>query len=181
MKKYKYPFLSLLLLVIILIFLMPYILPTEKLSDVSSAGGFVLRDQLWEGEVYIRKDLTAPFSTTVRIMPGTRINVGESVKLTFNGKLIATGAVDNPIRFTSIESKPNSGYWGGIYINGADSILDNVQVGYAENDVIINAKKATVKNSFFHSAEVCLTYNVDAVLENNRFKDCGSNEKNINN
>lgn len=180
MKKYTY-FLYLFPLVIVLIFLMPYILPAEKLNDVSTTGGFILRDQSWEGEIYVKKDLNTPFSTTVRIMHGTKINVAKSVKLTFNGKLIATGAVDNPIRFTSIESKPSSGDWVGIYINGADSLLDNVQVGYAESDVVINAKKATVKNSFFHSAEVCLAYNVDTVLENNRFKDCKTNEKNINN
>ncbi|MBI2672701.1 hypothetical protein HYX19_00410 [Candidatus Woesearchaeota archaeon] len=180
MKKYTY-FLYLLPLVIILIFLMPYILPAEKLSDVSTTGGFILKDQIWEGEIYIKKNLNTPFSAVVRIMPGTKINVAKSVKLTFNGKLIATGAVDNPIRFTSIESKPNPGDWEGIYVNGADSILDNVQIGYAENDVVINAKKAAVKNGFFHSAETCLTYNTNTVLENNRFKDCETNEKNINN
>ncbi|RPI30712.1 MAG: hypothetical protein EHM70_13205, partial [Chloroflexota bacterium] len=89
----------------------PYTLTTRSPDEPVS--GYIIADTLWTSEkIYVvGGDLTINSGVTLTIQAGTQVRFNGNYSLNVNGTLIADGAPDAPILFTS----GTSGRWNRIY------------------------------------------------------------------
>ncbi|RNC67594.1 MAG: hypothetical protein ED859_14030 [Desulfuromonadales bacterium] len=78
-------------------------------------------DTVWRGDVVIEGSLTVAPQTTLTLEPGTvvrfrRTTAGEDAGplLLVQGRLVARGSAEAPVRFTSVFPDPQPGEWQGI-------------------------------------------------------------------
>lgn len=98
-----------------------FLLNASALAASPSAGfsydnGIVSEDVTWRGNVVINGSLTIASQATVRIEPGTRVQVISASKhqlsrLVVMGRIQALGSADSPVLFTSGNAR-----WGGILL-----------------------------------------------------------------
>lgn len=106
-------------------------------------------DTLWTaaGSPYlISEDLIVDPGVTLTVEAGTtvkfaKINLEENysnrAEMIVKGTLKAVGTASFPIRFTSATASVEMGSWGGIYLEGNGSWLENVQVDHAINGMTV--------------------------------------------
>lgn len=70
--------------------------------------------EIGPGKVRIKEDREYGPETTVRILPGTTVQLGKRVSLIFRGKVLAEGTVAKPILFTEKKKR-----YGGIALQGS--------------------------------------------------------------
>ncbi len=99
------------------------------------------QDTVWQGEVLIDGILTVAPEVVLEIRPGTRIRftfmdsngdgVGEH-EMFIQGRLHAVGTEDDPVVFTSAESRPFSGAWGALnmMMSEEDNLLAHCVMEY---------------------------------------------------
>jgi len=75
----------------------------------------------FNGEVVLEDDYTVIEPDTLFIAPGTRVRLGNDVRLIVDGRIVARGTAEEPIVF---EASQEGGYWRGIKINGLDDPPD---------------------------------------------------------
>lgn len=81
------------------------------------------------GEVRIEQNLTIPDSVTLAFLPGATVKLEDDVKIDVYGKLLAVGAENDSITFTSVYSSPaTSKFWDRIKFN--DSANDSSRFEY---------------------------------------------------
>ncbi|HMA62711.1 MAG TPA: right-handed parallel beta-helix repeat-containing protein, partial [bacterium] len=92
------------------------------------------------------------------INPGTKVKFNAGQSLTVSGYLIADGAPDDSIVFTSNQSVPMPADWGSIYINDSPmSLVDHVIYEYASNGINGHGSQSgemTITNSRFDNLHV---------------------------
>ncbi len=67
------------------------------------------------------------------------------------GKIIAQGTSDQPILFTSAQSKPEYADWDELIL-ASNSILEHVELSYAHNGINLNGNNILIKNSNIHDS-----------------------------
>ncbi len=100
------------------------------------------QDTVWDGEVLVDGILTIPPGVTLHVRPGTTVRftrretngdgIGEH-ELFIQGRLLASGTAEAPVRFTSAEVDPRPGDWGAINIMASEeeNLLEQVEIEYA--------------------------------------------------
>lgn len=88
----------------------------------------IVYDTVWEGDVFVDGVVTVETGTILMIKPGTSVNflwrdtnndgIGES-GVCVSGTLLAKGARDNPIVFSS-DSKTSKAQWDGIFFTASE-------------------------------------------------------------
>ncbi len=94
-----------------------------------------------ESPYYVTCDTTLLPAVTLEIEPYVQVRFSAGVALTISGTLHATGALDQPITFTSDLESPAPGDWGGLrFVAGSsDSELTSCVVEYATVGVHVYA------------------------------------------
>ena len=105
--------------------------------------------------------LDSPFVVcqNVTIMEGVTLTIEQGVEVRFgggpftiivNGRLIAKGTMEKPIKFTSNKEGPEAGDWAALFFNGTGqpaSILEHCVLEYGTNSIIVNGGTVIVKAS----------------------------------
>ncbi len=102
----------------------------------------------WSGNVYVSGDVTVGAGQTLVIDPGTRVwvspmdqdanGLGDYV-LTATGAIDANGTLADPILVAPDDPSPAAGDYEGFVLNGVGSVLEYVQVRYAETGYRVGA------------------------------------------
>ncbi|AJE03024.1 right-handed parallel beta-helix repeat-containing protein [Geobacter pickeringii] len=84
-------------------------------------------DTVWRGEVVVEGSVTVSPQTTLTVEPGavvrfrrTSAGIGAGPLLLVQGRLVARGSADSPVRFTSFFPEPQAGDWEGIVLLGSE-------------------------------------------------------------
>lgn len=120
----------------------------------------LFQDTVWEGEVLIDGILTVPPEVTLEIRPGTTVRftsydsngdgIGEH-EVFIQGRLVAVGTVERPVRFTAAAPDPAPGAWGAINMMGSEegNRLEHCVVEYAYRGFHAHFSGAQVRHSLF--------------------------------
>jgi len=153
----------------------------------------------WIGDkVYIIKEWDFHVNSRLSIEPGAVIKFhykeGPALTVTSNGAIIAKGASDKPIVFTSYKddshggdtnndensSSPQSGDWNGIYIEESGSVFNYCWFYYGGPDKVLevwNTSLSVTNSTFAHNRGIALNISkatIGTIVEENIFYD---NEK----
>ncbi len=91
------------------------------ITFVDVAAGDITTDTTWtKNTVYTLKGYVFVVGSTLTIEPGTVIkgDAGSALTITSTGRIVAAGTAAEPIVFTSSNSMPMSGDWGGLVMLG---------------------------------------------------------------
>jgi hypothetical protein len=143
----------------------------------------IRQDQTWSGDILVTQHVTIVSGVTLTIAPGTTVRF-EPMRPLFvsdptlyvNGRLIAMGTAEKPIRFTSNAIQPEPGDWGGIrfYRGSAGSILDHVIIEFPVTAVYPD-DNITVSNSIIRWVlGTALPIYGDATVTRNRIYQIGA-------
>lgn len=132
----------------------------------------IAEDTTWSGRVSIEGALTIAPQATVTISPGTVIafrrtaGAENAAVLLVQGRIVAQGTSDQPIRFTGGAGDARSSSWQGIVFLASEkkNILEQCLVDGAETGIDAAYSTLTVKNIRFSGcrtglrAQDCLLY-----------------------
>ncbi len=106
-----------------------------------------------ENSPYIITDTTVVFGSNIlTIEPGVVVKFYDDVQLRIQGSLIAQGATNDSITFTSYNSNPQMGSWGEIFLEyHAILTLEYVKMEYANKALKYGylGTTCTIENSIF--------------------------------
>lgn len=106
--------------------------------DFTYAGETITEDVAWHGEVLVAGTLTVAPQATLTLEPGTvarfRPSGGGDAGLLVQGRLVAAGTRENPVKFTSDSDGVGTGGWQGIVILADEkrNVLEHCLVEGAE-------------------------------------------------
>jgi len=189
--------------ILAVVFIVYTFLSTTQRSNTSISGWFI-GNQIWSGDIYVTGDVV--ILGNLAVLPGTTVTVsvgdnrhwGDEVPPDgFNdkdptrlkayttthssifvlGKLVARGAQNQPIVFTSAAQKPNLADWEAIIFQGDGSVIDNVIVEYTRNGLNPTGKQpnSMIQNSISRHAlwGAISSANSNIKIINNRLSDAG--------
>ncbi len=143
--------------------------PPEELkpggqSRFAYKGETITEDTSWSGRVRIQGALTIASQATVSISPGTVVEfqraAGQDSKavLLIQGRIVARGTNDQPVRFTSNADDVRSGAWQGIVFLASEkkNIMEYCRIEGAETGVDAGYSTITIKNSSFSRCRTAL-------------------------
>lgn len=111
-------------------------------------------DTAWRGEVFVEGALTVAPQTTLTLEPGTVVRFRRTVAgegagplLLVQGRLVARGSAEAPVRFTSSFSDPQAGEWQGIVFLGSEkkNLLEQCRVEGAAVGIDASFSTVTLK------------------------------------
>ncbi|MBI5410098.1 MAG: right-handed parallel beta-helix repeat-containing protein [Nitrospirae bacterium] len=133
----------------------------KKIHNYFYTGDVVIdKDTAWDGEIIIDGIVHVARGVTLMINPGTTIKfkkidrngdgVGDAM-LKVGGRLVAEGAPDKMIRFTSGEERPERMDWSYLlfFVSGDESIIRHCMFEYAFTGVQAHFSKAVISDSAF--------------------------------
>src|SRR3989338_7813891 len=165
--------------------------------------GIIIRPQLWDGNITVVGDVFVVPWISLTIAPGTIIlfekdtdiegtdwtkwaddyiiehndptgkeGYGES-HFEIAAKIIAMGTKENPIIFTSAQTKKEYADWDQLVLFSG-SILENVDLSFAHNGINLDGEGVVIKNSIIHnSLWSCIdVFSTDNLIEGNEVYHC---------
>ncbi len=150
------------------------LVPTVKATYVE---GPIYLNTVWtlvDSPFVVSNNVTVDSGATLTIEPGVEVRFGGDFSLIVNGRLIANGAKDKMIRFTSNNPTPAAGYWGTIIFSGSQSSsLTYCTIEYGKNGTTLEAGTLTLKNSLVKSSSDngIVINGGNAVIENSEITD----------
>lgn len=133
-------------------------------------------DTVWQGVVKVTGDVYVPPGVTLTIAPGTTVkfvSIDEKsdrnlfgidepyypqAELIVRGKLIARGAKDNIIVFTSAESDAKPADWGAINLLGNNNnVIENCKILFAYNGIHAHGAAAMINYNEFTKNAVAIS------------------------
>lgn len=102
--------------------------------QLSYADKLLSEDTVWRGEVLVEGAVTVAPQATLTVQPGTvvrfRKTEGREALLLVQGRIVASGTKDEPIRFTSGFAAPAAGDWQGVTLLGSEkrNLLENCRI-----------------------------------------------------
>lgn len=154
----------------------PRVTPVE--SVVGSQGGapvlladsVISRDTVWQGEIHINGVISVKRGATLTIRPGTvikfmridrdRNGIGDS-EILVEGRLVARGAAEKRIVFTSAETKPGINDWSYLQFLASDpgNVIEQCQFEYAFAGIMIHFADVRISDCLFRNNNRGLHYN----------------------
>jgi hypothetical protein len=111
-------------------------------------------DTVWRGEVFVEGSLTVAPQTTLTLEPGTVVRFrrtasgeGAGPLLLVQGRIVARGSAEAPVRFTSSFPDPLAGEWQGIIFLGSEkkNLLEQCRVEGAVVGIDASFSTVTLK------------------------------------
>jgi len=144
--------------------------------------GVIDKDTTWSGTVYIKGQTVVKKGATLTILPGTTVKFqwsdedGDKIgdgELNVEGRIIAKGAKDNMITFTSAREQPAQKDWTFMMISvNKDSLVEYCIFEYAFSGVQVHYSSAVISNNIMrHNFEGLRFSTTDVVIEHNEFTD----------
>jgi parallel beta-helix repeat protein len=100
----------------------------------------------------VANNITVDPGVTLTIEPGVQVRFGENFSLIVLGRIVADGASDMMIRFTSDRPQPNPGDWGMIRLNGTEqSSITHCIVEYGTDGVALENGSLNLADSIIRS------------------------------
>src|SRR3990172_2044910 len=143
---------------------------------------YITKDTTWSGEVMLRGQNVVKRGCTLTILPGTVVkfvwidddgdDVGDG-ELTVEGRIIARGAKDNMITFTSARPEPKMKDWTFVQISvNKESVVEYCKFEYAFSGLQVHYSTATIRNSLFRDNFEGIRFSTtDVLIENNDILD----------
>ena len=169
-----------------------------EVTDDDSVGnrtiGGTLSGTISAGVYRVTSDILVNTSQTLTIASGSQLLFSSGQAVTVAGRLIADSEAGSGIVFTSSSMSPSPGDWAGIRFTGSgqtSSLLDNVEISYAQNGIGIYANDAhlTLTFSLIQSnsgdgIRVAMSYeqyidSTDVQITGNRIRHNGANGINL--
>lgn len=126
--------------------------------DFSYGEAILTEDTNWRGEVLITGVVTVAPQATLTISPGTVVRFGRSAGhsiagalLLVRGRLVAKGATEQPVLFTSRYAEPLPGDWQGLVLVGSEkkNLLENCRLEGAETGLDASFSSISLNNVQF--------------------------------
>jgi len=149
-------FLSAALLLVLVAGCVPPALVSPVTGEVREVRGTLTKDETWSGEITIVDDFLVPAGRTLRILPGTRIQVRIAVRiadtsrtepefldnrteLLIRGRLLAEGKADAPISFGSagLPGEDDEGRWAGVIFDGGEGKIRHCRISGSEYGLLL--------------------------------------------
>ena len=131
-----------LFIAICLILCMPMTLPAAELRSDVFTEAVISEDVTWRGSILVRGFVVVAPQATLRIEPGTVVRFAKTAgqqlpNLVVQGRIHASGSIEQPIIFTSDNSSPSRGEWGGIVLLSTEkrNQLNQCRIKYAQSGV----------------------------------------------
>jgi len=113
--------------------------------------GAITQDTVWtlvDSPYVVSKNVTVCPNATLTIEPEVKVKFGGKFSLIVEGRLVAQGAKDKAITFTSNKDKPEAGNWAAIEFKGTQpSSLIYCTIEYGTNGIIIENGTLNIRNS----------------------------------
>ncbi|MBU5614479.1 right-handed parallel beta-helix repeat-containing protein [Geomonas azotofigens] len=126
--------------------------PEAAFKPLISYGDRVLaEDTVWRGEVLVEGAVTVAPQTTLTVEPGTVVRFkkseGRPPTLVVQGRIVASGTKDDPIRFTSNFATSAAGDWLGMTLLGSEkkNVLENCRIDGAQTGLEALFSNLTLK------------------------------------
>jgi len=144
--------------------------------------GVIDTDTTWSGEVYVKGQTVVKKGATLTVMPGTVVrfewsdedgdNIGDG-ELNIEGRIIAKGAKDRMITFTSAKDKPAQKDWTFLMISvNQDSLIEYCIFEYAFSGVQVHYSTAAIRNNIFRNNFEGIRFSTtDVLIERNEIID----------
>ena len=100
------------------------------LSALLAGAPAAAQEVVWSGAVTVAADVDVPAGTTLRIEPGTTVELGGGVSIRVSGRLLGEGTEAEPIRLT--RSAPGVTWGRLMFIEAADSVLRHATVEFSD-------------------------------------------------
>ena len=150
---------------------MPMLLPAAELRSDVYTEAVISEDVTWRGSILVRGFVVVAPQATLRIEPGTVVRFvktapGHLQNLIVQGRIHASGSVDQPIVFTSDSAAPFRGEWGGIVLLSTEkrNQLDQCRIKYAQSGIDARFSSITLNAVFIEQAQIgVLSY--DSVVQ----------------
>jgi RHS repeat-associated protein len=123
-----------------------------------SLEGLIIQDSnLLAGESYqVTGDITVNTGVSLMIPAGTRLEFSQNTRLIVNGSLIVQGSQGNPATFTSSNTTPTMGFWGGLVV-GPDAsgvVIDYAVIEGANYGIYFNQADGEVHHSLIQTNNI---------------------------
>lgn len=92
-------------------------LGTDDPSSIIKKSGEISKDEIWSGAILVEGDVIISKNGSLTIDKGSRVKFAKNARLIVDGTLYAEGEENKSITFTSNETVPKPGDWGGIIFN----------------------------------------------------------------
>jgi len=140
----------------------------------------VVADSVWSGVVTVVGQVVVKKGATLTILPGTTVRFawldgdGDGIgdgELNVEGRIVARGTRENPIRFTSAREQPAPKDWTYVMISTSrESSIEYCIFEYAFTGLQAHLSAVTVRNSRFRRNFEGLRFStIDALVECNEF------------
>jgi parallel beta-helix repeat protein len=125
--------------------------PSVFLAGATYVEGPIVQDTVWtlvDSPFVVSKNVTVYDNATLTIEPGVEVRFGGDFSIVVLGQLIADGAPDRMITFTSNKYQPETGDWGTIEFLGTQhSLLAYCSVTYAKVGITTQDTIMEIRNS----------------------------------
>ena len=125
-------------------------------------------DTTWSGEVLIRQNVVVSPGATLRILPGTSVQVesGKGIGLTVLGRLVVEGGENGRVTFLPDRQGGGRAAWDGIRLHGgpgAGHVLSGFRIEGAREAVALTETSARFADGTFLSCETGIRGNQKSV------------------
>ena len=167
---------------ICLIFCLPLLSPAADLRSNEYTEALISEDVTWRGSIVVRGFVVIAPQATLRIEPGTVVRFAKSASgnltnLVVQGRLQASGSVEQPIVFTSDSSSPSRGEWGGIILLSTEkrNQLDQCRIKYAQSGIDARFSSITLNAVAIEQAQTgVLSYDSVVLMNGSSVTDSGT-------
>lgn len=138
--------------------------------------GVIDKDTVWtllDSPFIVCQNITINEGVTLTIEPGVEVRFGGGpFTIIVNGRLLAEGTEEKPIKFTSNKEDPTPGEWSTLLFNGTNqpaSVLENCVIEYGMDGITVNGGTVVVRKSViqFNTQNGILVLNGSVHVEQN--------------
>lgn len=126
-------------------------IPLIPIVKATYVEGLITQDTVWtlvDSPFVISNEVIIRAGATLTIEPEVEVRFGGKFSITVEGRLIAEGTMEKPIKFTSNELQPEVGSWGAIRFKSAQySSLAFCIIEYGTNGTIVENGSVDIRNS----------------------------------
>lgn len=125
-----------------------------RVADATYVEGSIALDTVWtlvDSPFVVSKDVIVLPNVTLTIEPGVEVRFGGDFNITVQGRLVAEGASDRMIKFTSNKLNSSQGDWGIMRFNGSESLLTYCIIEYGTDGIALENGSLAVEHSLIRS------------------------------